>query len=82
MSREDIDFESLEVGCEGSMVVIAQKMLNSIGYELDINGDFDEGMAQVVRDFQIDTHSLLVDGVIDAETMMAIDTAISLQQER
>jgi N-acetyl-anhydromuramyl-L-alanine amidase AmpD len=81
MSREDIDFESLAVGCEGSMVVIAQKMLNSIGYQLNINGDFDEDMAQVVRDFQIDTHSLSVDGIIDAETMMAIDTAISVQQE-
>ncbi|SFV62113.1 hypothetical protein MNB_SV-12-1552 [hydrothermal vent metagenome] len=76
----ETDFESLKLGCQGSMVLIAQKMLNSIGYQLEENGDFDIKMEQAVRDFQIDSNSLAVNGVIDSETMIAIDTAISLQK--
>ena len=79
---ENIDFESLAVGCEGGMVVIAQKMLQSIGYELDVTGDFDKNMEQIVRDFQSEINSLFVDGIINAETMMAIDNVIELKKER
>ncbi|NEW61460.1 peptidoglycan-binding protein [Sulfurovum sp. bin170] len=77
---EDSDFESIKLGCQGSMVLIAQKMLNSIGYGLEENGNFDENMATIVRDFQIKSNSLAVDGVIDAETMIAIDSAIDLRK--
>jgi len=73
---EDCGFESLKFGCQGSMVLIAQKMLNSIGYELEENGKFDETMSQVVRDFQIKSDFLAVDAVIGSQTMVAIDASI------
>ena len=86
MSSSDITdsgFESLKFGCQGSMVLIAQKMLNSIGYKLDANGNFDEIMTQAVRDFQIHTNRLSVDGIIGTETMVAMDSAIlAFQEER
>jgi peptidoglycan hydrolase-like protein with peptidoglycan-binding domain len=73
---ENSDFESLKIGGQCSMVLIAQRMLNSIGYNLEANGNFDEKMAQAVRDFQIKSNSLAVDGIIGSETMIAIDFAI------
>jgi peptidoglycan hydrolase-like protein with peptidoglycan-binding domain len=76
------DFQELSLGCEGSMVLIAQKMLNSIGYKLKENGNFDEGMAHAVRDFQIENSPLVVNGIICSETMIAIDSAIAIQKER
>lgn len=73
---EDSDFESLKIGGQCSMVLIAQRMLNSIGYNLEEDGNFDAKMAQIVRDFQIKSDSLAVDGIIGSKTMIAIDVAI------
>jgi peptidoglycan hydrolase-like protein with peptidoglycan-binding domain len=75
------DFQELSLGCQGSMVLIAQRMLNSIGYKLKENGNFDESMAHAVRDFQIENSPLVVNGIICSDTMVAIDTAIAMQQE-
>ena len=77
-----MDFESLKLGCQGSMVLIAQKMLNSKGYKLEESGDFDESMVHAVRDFQIENSPLMVNGIICSETMIAIDSAIAKQKER
>jgi len=76
------DFQELSLGCQGSMVLIAQKMLNSIGYKLEENGNFDESMAHAVRDFQIENSPLLVNGKICSDTMIAIDLAIALQKDK
>ena len=78
----ELDFQELSHGCEGSMVLIAQKMLNSIGYKLKENGNFDESMVHAVRDFQIENSPLVVNGIICSETMIAIDSAIAIQKER
>lgn len=75
-------FQKLSLGCQGSMVVIAQKMLNSIGYKLKEDGNFEEQMDHAVRDFQIESNSLAVNGVLDSNTMIAIDRVITLQKEK
>ena len=75
------DFQELKLGCQGSMVLIAQKMLNSIGYELEENGNFDDKMAHAVRDFQIENSPLTVNGTICSDTMMSIDLAIAEQKD-
>ena len=81
MDMESMDFESLKLGCQGSMVLIAQKMLNSIGYKLKEDGNFDEKMLHAVRDFQIENSPLAVNGIICSETMIAIDSAIAKLKE-
>ena len=79
--RNESDFQELKLGCEGSMVLIAQKMLNSIGYKLKENGNFDDSMVHAVRDFQIENSPLVVNGIICSDTMIAIDSAIAIQNE-
>ena len=74
-------FQELSVGSEGSMVLIVQKMFNTIGYDLVEDGQFDADMQSVVVDFQTKSKSLKVNGVVDSKTMVELDYAIELQRE-
>ena len=74
-------FQELSVGSEGSMVLIVQKMFNTIGYDLVEDGQFDEGMEKIVIDFQMKSKSLAVNGVVDSKTMIELDYAIEQQRE-
>lgn len=76
--HENYDFESLSLGSTGIMVLMVQKTLNSIGYELEDNGIFDEGMDAVVRDFQEQRDILVLDGVVGVETMIELDRLFGL----
>ena len=66
-------FQALSRGERGTMVYIAQKILNSIGYDLKEDGLFSVEMEGVVKSFQERCDSLTVDGVIDYETMKEMD---------
>jgi len=70
---EKYDFEPLSLGSAGAIVLMVQKTLNSIGYELESNGIFDERMDEVVRDFQKQREILLLDGVVGVQTILELD---------
>ncbi len=75
MSREkkSVSFQPLSMGESGTMVYIAQKILNSIGYRLKEDGIFSYKMEKAVKDFQKNHGGLVVDGIIGYETMKAMD---------
>jgi len=74
-------FQELSVGSEGSMVLIVQKMFNTIGYDLVEDGQFDGGMEKIVIDFQTKSTSIEANGVVDSKTMIELDYAIEQQRE-
>jgi len=76
--HENYDFEALSLGSTGSMVLMVQKTFNSIGYELESSGVFDEHMDEVVRDFQGQREILALDGVVGVETMLELDRLFGL----
>jgi len=71
-TAEEMVFQPLQLGDEGSMVLIVQKTLNSIGYEVVANGIFDTIMDAKVRKFQTE-RDLVVDGIVGARMMVEID---------
>lgn len=75
--KNNVYFESLSLGEAGTMVYVAQKLLNTIGYELTEDGVFSDKMEMVVKEFQSSTNNLVVNGVVDYETMKAMDEASS-----
>jgi len=76
---EDYYFEPLSIGSIGAIVLMVQKTLNSIGYELESNGVFDEEMDAVVRNFQ-EEHLLPLDGRVGVETIEELDRLFALSR--
>jgi len=79
MKKEEVNksFQALSMGESGTMVYIAQKILNTIGYELKEDGIFSLHMEKAVKSFQSTIDRLVVDGVIGYETMKEMDEAAS-----
>jgi len=74
MAKESsVYFEALSKGERGTMIYIVQKMLNSIGYELEEDGVFSSDMEEVIKQFQAKNKNLVVDGIVGYETMKALD---------
>ena len=71
-------FQSLSMGESGTMVYIAQKILNTIGYNLKEDGIFSNHMEKVVKEFQSTKDILIVDGIVGYETMKEMDEASSI----
>ncbi len=69
---EEYDFEPLSIGSTGAIVLMVQKTLKSLGYELDTNGVFDESTDNVLRSFQ-ENLGIVPNGILDAITMMKLD---------
>ncbi|MBE9216482.1 peptidoglycan-binding protein [Plectonema cf. radiosum LEGE 06105] len=59
--------QTLSRGMNGTDVERLQKDLSARGYELAVNGNFDESTENAVKAFQED-NGLTVDGVVGAET--------------
>jgi len=79
MNREEsIYFQDLSIGERGTMVYIAQKILNSIGYEVKEDGVFSTQMEKSVKLFQSTIDSLVVNGVVDYSTMKEMDEATTI----
>ena len=57
----------LRPGSQGSDVEHLQQDLSTLGYEVEINGNFDENTEAAVKKFQ-QQHNLNVDGVVGAQT--------------
>jgi len=76
-AEEKANFQVLSLGQGGTMVYIVQKMLNSLGYELEEDGSFSEIMEQAVKAFQSTRKNLVVDGIVDYLTMKEMDEASS-----
>ncbi len=57
----------LKINSRGDAVELLQELLNEYGYELVINGIFDEATEQVVRSFQTQ-HGLVSDGIVYTKT--------------
>jgi len=77
--EEKVYFQTLSVGDRGTMIYIAQKILNTLGYELKEDGFFSKEMERAVKSFQSTVESLAVDGVVGYETMKALDEAVSMR---
>jgi len=80
MNKEEanLHFQSLSMGETGTMVYIAQKILNTIGYELKEDGIFSLHMEKAVKAFQSTVDTLTIDGVVGYETMKEMDEASSI----
>ena len=74
---ENVYFQALSMGESGTMVYIAQKILNTIGYELKEDGIFSFHMEKAVKSFQSTIDRLVIDGVVGYETMKEMDEASS-----
>ncbi|MCJ8282261.1 MAG: peptidoglycan-binding protein [Rivularia sp. ALOHA_DT_140] len=59
--------QALSIGMNGSEVERLQKDLSVKGYQVDVDGNFDESTENAVKAFQKD-NGLTVDGVVGAET--------------
>jgi N-acetyl-anhydromuramyl-L-alanine amidase AmpD len=69
----NLHFQALSRGESGTMVYIAQKILNTIGYELKEDGIFSLHMEKVVKTFQGTRKSLIIDGIVGYQTMREMD---------
>jgi len=79
MNKEkNVYFQALSMGESGTMVYIAQKILNTIGYTVKEDGKFSIQMEKAVKSFQSTIESLLIDGVVGYETMKEMDEAASI----
>ncbi len=76
-AEEKANFQVLSLGQSGTMVYIVQKILNSLGYELEEDGAFSESMEQVVKAFQSTREHLVVDGIVGYLTMKEMDETSS-----
>lgn len=66
-------FQSLSRGERGTMIYIAQKLLNTIGYNIKADGIFSAKMEETVKIFQSTRKKLQVDGIIGYKTMKELD---------
>ena len=74
----NLHFQALSMGESGTMVYIAQKILNTIGYDLKEDGIFSFHMEKAVKSFQSTIDTLAIDGVVGYETMKEMDEASSI----
>jgi len=74
-AEEKANFQDLSLGQCGTMVYIAQKIFNTLGYELKEDGIFSEIMEKLVKEFQSTRDNLLVDGIVGYQTMKEMDEA-------
>lgn len=63
---------TLSYGSKGSEVTNLQKLLNSNGYSLKVDGVFGDKTLSAVKDFQTKT-GLVVDGIVGANTLATLD---------
>ncbi|AFY56902.1 putative peptidoglycan-binding domain-containing protein [Rivularia sp. PCC 7116] len=66
---------ALSRGMNGSDVERLQADLSAKGYEVSVNGNFDEYTENAVKSFQKD-NGLNVDGVVGAETGMKLGAPV------
>jgi len=71
-------FQALSMGESGTMVYIAQKILNTLGYALKEDGIFSNEMEKAVKAFQSSRKGLVVDGIIGYKTMKEMDEVSSI----
>jgi N-acetyl-anhydromuramyl-L-alanine amidase AmpD len=79
-NTENYDFEALSVGSEGGLVLMVQRTLCSIGYELDSNGVFDEHMQEIVKEFQEEQALPVPNGEVGVETILELERLDSLNK--
>lgn len=68
---------SIKRGHKGPAVTLAQGILKSLGYELDVDGDFGKGTFAAVESFQTDA-GLGVDGIVGKKTAAALSEALNM----
>ena len=76
-AEEKANFQVLSLGQSGTMVYIVQKILNTLGYKLEEDGNFSETMEQVIKSFQSTREHLVVDGIVGYQTMKEMDETSS-----
>ncbi len=74
-AEEKANFQVLSLGQSGTMVYIVQKILNTLGYKLEEDGNFSETMEQAIKSFQSTRENLVVDGIVGYQTMKEMDEA-------
>ncbi|KKE79466.1 carboxypeptidase [Bacilli bacterium] len=53
---------------EGKQVKLLQQALNKVGYDLEVNGIYDETTTWAITDFQLQNEELMATGVYDEDT--------------
>lgn len=71
--------ETLRQGTKGSVVRELQTMLNAVGADINVDGDFGEITDGTVRDFQA-WKNLVEDGIVGPKTWRALEDAIRVRQ--
>ena len=66
----------LQSGVTGTDVERLQRALSQLGYQVTMNGKFDESTETAVKKFQQD-HNLIVDGIVAQQTGMQLDIALA-----
>lgn len=77
--REGGSADMLQRGDSGSTVAELQSKLNSLGYDLTVDGDYGSNTTEAIKNFQMG-NGLSADGVAGVETMAAIDAMVSKLQ--
>ena len=88
---EDFDDEESEVliilggkvwkqGASGQQVAFLQELLDELGYEVDIDGEFGPQTLEAVQSFQAD-YDLDMDGVVGPKTIEALEEALEEDDE-
>ena len=73
--KSNIDFDVLRYGSKGKEVSLLQAILNKLGYNLNIDGDYGTQTNKAVTDFQQNTN-IEADGVVGAVTWQTLITSI------
>lgn len=78
LAQRYAEWPPLSLGDAGEPVAELQQKLATVGYPVELTGDFDELTQTSVLDFQA-TYSIDPTGVADAQTLLALDHVIALQ---
>ncbi|MGJ9459502.1 D-alanyl-D-alanine carboxypeptidase family protein [Oceanobacillus sp. CF4.6] len=68
--------DSLQKKDKGDQVIKLQTVFNHMGYELTVNGEFDDATAWAVTDFQLQSDLLLASGIYDESTKTVLKDVI------
>lgn len=64
-------FKTIKMKAKGAEVIMLQKRLNELGYNLEIDGDFGPKTRNAVKDFQ-GKNALVIDGIVGPKTWWAL----------
>ncbi|QGS67989.1 hypothetical protein CV093_02680 [Oceanobacillus sp. 143] len=62
---------------QGDQVELLQESLNELGYDISVNGTFDEATTWAVTDFQLQHKNLMALGIYNEETQQVLTDSLA-----